>query len=208
MLAAWSRPQRRQCADLHLGPIQKQDVPIFVEDLSFLQGVIPIPVDGVVGLDLLRESAFVIDYPRRSISFGPLPALPDAIPLVMRDGLAFVQAAVNGSSALLMIDTAAPTLTMFGNAGRNPLDRTVSATTGRGRRIGEFAHEQVVLPSLKLGSAEYGRQTDGDCFGRPTGRQVRRTAEPSRTQGHARSHRPGTGRSSLRQVTAWLQESM
>ena len=146
-------------SSLHLGPIQKQDVPVFVVDLSFLQGVIPIPVDGVVGLDLLRESAFLIDYPRRSISFGPMPALPDAIPMVMRDGLAFVQAAVNGTSALLMIDTAAPTLTMFDRAGRNPLDRTVSATTGRVRRIGEFAHEQVVLPSLKLGSAEYGRQS-------------------------------------------------
>ena len=144
---------------VRVGPAEKQNVSVFVEDLSFLQPVIPVRIDGIVGLDVLGQGAFVIDYRRHSIDFGSLPALPDAVPLVMRGGLGFVQAAVNGVPAMLLVDTGAPMLTMFVGQGRNTAaDRTVAATQGRPRDIGQFAHRQVTLPSLRLGSAEFARQ--------------------------------------------------
>ena len=68
---------------LNFGPMQRDNVPVLIEDLSFLQKALPVRVDGVIGLDVLGQSAFVIDYASREIHFGPSAALPNSLPLRM-----------------------------------------------------------------------------------------------------------------------------
>jgi hypothetical protein len=80
---------------LQFGPIHRDNVRVLIEDLSFIQDALPFRIDAIVGLDLLGQSAFVIDYASREIRFGPAPAMPDSIPLQLKDGLAFVDATVN-----------------------------------------------------------------------------------------------------------------
>ena len=71
-----SVPAERSVApSLNLGPTQRNNVPVF-ENISFLQKALPVRVDGIIGLDVLGQSAFVIDYPARRIHFGAIPALP------------------------------------------------------------------------------------------------------------------------------------
>jgi predicted aspartyl protease len=73
----------------------------------------PVHVDGIIGLDVLGQSPFVIDYGARQIHFGSLPALPDPIPLHMTDGLAIIDAQVNELPAHLLLDTGASSLLLF-----------------------------------------------------------------------------------------------
>jgi hypothetical protein len=77
---------------LNLGPIRRENVPVLIEDLSFFQKALPVRIDGVIGLDVLGQSAFLIDYGARQIHFGSHVVLPISIPLRLVKGLAIVDA--------------------------------------------------------------------------------------------------------------------
>ena len=158
---------------LNVGPLQSNNVPVLLEDLSFLQKALPIRVDGIIGLDVLGQSAFVIDYPAHQIHFGPLPALPDAIPLHMAGGLPILDAEVNDLPAHLLLDTGASSLFLFARSTPGAVsDLRISAAHSSSDTIGESERRQVKLRSLRLGSANFRQEPafvvpDGSQGGHP-----------------------------------------
>jgi predicted aspartyl protease len=144
---------------LNFGPMQRDNVSVLIEDLSFLQKALPVRVDGVIGLDVLGQSAFVIDYASREIHFGPSAALPNSLPLRMKEGLAIVDAEVNHIPAHLLVDTGASSVILFARTTPGPIsDLKISAVQRRPDMIGDFDRKQVRLHSLKLGKAEFGQE--------------------------------------------------
>jgi hypothetical protein len=113
-------------------------------------------IDAVVGLDLLGQSAFEINYTARQILFGPVPLLANSLPLRLQAGLPIVEAQVNHLSAHLMVDTGASSLVLFEPSAPRPM--RVSEVRPTPGTIGEFDRKQVWLPSLKLGEAEFGKE--------------------------------------------------
>ena len=70
-------------------------------DLSFVQKVVPVHLDGIVGLDVLGGSPFTIDYTTREIRFGPFAGLASSTRMESKQGLPLVNATMNGQSVLL-----------------------------------------------------------------------------------------------------------
>ncbi len=144
-----------------------------IEDLSFLQKALPVRVDAIIGLDVLGQTAFVIDYAARQIHLGPLPALPDAIPLHMAGGLAIIDAQVNNLPARLLLDTGASSLFLFARSTPGAIsDVRVSAVQQSSDTIGESERKEVKLHSLRLGAAEFAQEPaflvpDGSHGGHP-----------------------------------------
>ena len=141
---------------LEVGPARRDNFHVLVEDLSFFQKALPVRIDAVVGLDLLGQSAFEIDYTARQILFGPVPLLANSLPLRVQAGLPIVEAQVNHLSAHLMVDTGASSLVLFEPSAPRPM--RVSEVRPTPGTIGEFDRKQVWLPSLKLGEAEFGKE--------------------------------------------------
>ncbi len=141
---------------LEVGPARRDNFHVLVEDLSFFQKALPVRIDAVVGLDLLGQSAFEIDYTARQILFGPVPLLSNSLPLRLQAGLPIVEAEVNHLSAHLMVDTGASSLILFEPSTPRPM--RVSEVRPTPGTIGEFDRKQVWLPSLKLGEAEFGKE--------------------------------------------------
>jgi hypothetical protein len=139
-----------------VGPAHRDSVTVLVEDLSFFQKALPVRIDAVVGLDLLGQNAFEIDYSARQILFGSVPVLSNELPLRLQAGLPVVEAQINHLSAHLMVDTGASSLVMFEPPAPRPM--RVSAALSSPGTIGEFDRKQVWLPSLKLGEAEFGKE--------------------------------------------------
>jgi hypothetical protein len=132
--------------DLRIGPVSRTDFPILIEDLSFVQKVVPVHLDGIVGLDVLGQSPFVIDYASRKIVFGPID-LPSLVPLQLDHGLAMLSAMVNERPAQLLLDTGAPSLILFRSAADAHV-RLVSSDS-----IGDHEEGALRLATLTLGSA-------------------------------------------------------
>jgi predicted aspartyl protease len=152
--AAWA-----SLPSLNFGPLQRENVSIQIVDLSFLQKSLPIRVDGIIGLDVLGQSPFVIDYVSRKIHFGASPALPNAIPLHVSNGLPIVDGEVNGVAASLLLDTGAPSLILFARNVAGPVAGLKVSTAQRSpESIGEFDHKQGTLHSLRLGETEFGKE--------------------------------------------------
>jgi hypothetical protein len=141
---------------LEVGPARRDNFPVLVEDLSFFQKALPVRIDAVVGLDLLGQSAFEIDYAARQILFGLVALLPNTLPLRLQAGLPVVEAQVNHLSAHLMVDTGASSLVMFERPAPRPM--RISEVRPSPGTIGEFDRKQVWLPSLRLGETEFGKE--------------------------------------------------
>jgi Aspartyl protease len=69
---------------LQFGAVRKENFPAVIEDLSFFDKALPVRVDAVIGLDVLGQVPFEIDYASGRILFGSIasleefPALADA----------------------------------------------------------------------------------------------------------------------------------
>jgi hypothetical protein len=142
---------------VQFGPVRKDGVRVLVEDLSFIQDSLPFRIDAIVGLDVLGQSAFVIDYASREIRFGPAPAMPDSVPLQMKDGLAFVDAVVNHTSVRLLVDTAAPSMVIFDELPESGLNGGGEQPSAK--KIGDFDRARTREISLRLGEVEFGRES-------------------------------------------------
>jgi predicted aspartyl protease len=141
---------------LQIGPTRRDNLPILIEDLSFFDKALPVRIDGVIGLDVVGQTAFEIDYSSRQINFGPIPSLKNSVRLWLRDGLPLVDATVNQASAHLLLDTGASSLILFDAKTSVPASPVkVSADQRSANMIGEFERKQVRLHSLRLGQAEF-----------------------------------------------------
>lgn len=157
---------------LEFGPLRRQNFPVSVQDLSFLEKALSVRIDAVIGLDLLGPSSFVVDYSSRAIQFGAAPELPISIPLRLEGGLAVVDAEMNHAPVRLLVDTGASSLMIFETrVPKTVSELKVSAIKHSTNLNGEFERKQVWLQGFQLGDAEFGLEAafvvhDGQDSGR------------------------------------------
>jgi predicted aspartyl protease len=140
---------------LHFGPLETENLPVLVEDLSFFQKALPLHIDAVIGLDVLGQTPFEIDYPSREIRFGSFSLPSNSLPFEIKAGLPIVNAELNHVSLHLLVDTGASALVLFGQSTPRPISpMRVSAVNS----IGETERKQVMLHSLRLGEIQFGQE--------------------------------------------------
>ena len=161
---------------VHFGEIAIGDVRL-KDQMGFATGIYEpsiegIPIDGMVGFELIRRMVTTIDYGRKLITFTdpakfmPTSALGAPVPFVFYDHLPFVAGEVAGLPAHFDIDTGSRSqidLTspfVKDNALRSRFSKGVSAVVGWG--VGGPSRSYMVrLASLKLGPL----QVDGAAAG-------------------------------------------
>jgi predicted aspartyl protease len=144
---------------LELGPIRRDNVNVLTEDLWFIQKALPVHIDAIVGLDVLGQSPFEIDYTSREIRFGPLPPLASSLPFRIRAGLPIVEAELNNFSVHLMVDTGASSLVLFKPRTPSPVSPLkIGSVQQSANTIGEVDRKVVRLQSVRLGQAEFGKE--------------------------------------------------
>jgi hypothetical protein len=147
-------------SSLQLGPLHKQDLRVLIEDLSFIEKWLPFRIDGIVGLDLLAQSPFVIDYPSRELRFGPTAPMPTSastsVPLRMDQGLPIVDAIVDRASVHLLLDTGAPSLVLFEQPPTPALPLANPQPPPGG--IGSFDRKSTRRITLQVGETQFGKE--------------------------------------------------
>ncbi len=143
-------------SSLQFGPILKKNVPVLIEDLSFVQQWLPVQIDGIVGLDVLGQGSFVIDYVSRELRFGPTVAMPLSTQLHMKAGLPIINATVNHSTVQLLLDTGAPSLVLFEQMPDTALGLQAALRERSASSIGSLDGKLEQRIDLKLGGVEFG----------------------------------------------------
>jgi hypothetical protein len=141
---------------IELGPLRVFHRPVLVRDLSTLSDSLLVHLDGIVGLDVLGQSPFEVDYRNRRIHFGHIPHLPIAIPLSTEQGLAIVDVEVNHATAHLLFDTGTPSLLIFRSKLPNFLLNLKEHRRKHDNKLKQNPQpERVSLPAFRLGEAEF-----------------------------------------------------
>jgi predicted aspartyl protease len=98
--------------ELQVGPIRKRSVPAFVLDLSYLKHF-GLSIDAIVGLDVLGEASFRLDYQARRLVIGEVAAGGIAISADDDWPLFLLDAEVEKQRVRLLVDTGAAGLVLF-----------------------------------------------------------------------------------------------
>jgi predicted aspartyl protease len=149
--------------EIAVGGVRLRDETGFATEI-YDKSIEGIPVDGMIGFELIRRMATQIDYGRRTITFtDPARFKPTdlgvAVPFVFYDHLPDVAGSIDGLPARFDIDTGSRSeidITSPFVAAHNlraKFGKGTSAVTGWG--VGGPARDYMVrLPSLKLGPVE------------------------------------------------------
>jgi hypothetical protein len=140
---------------LQLGPLQSKHLRVLVKDLSLFEQDIGVQIDAMVGLDVLRQSAFRIDYRERKLIFSATGALPFSVPLRWDTNKACIDVDVNGKRTPLLLDSGAADIMLFeqkfSELSNEPSMGWTSANLG-----GRFAIRQIRLKSLEMAGSDLG----------------------------------------------------
>src|ERR1700733_11613286 len=129
-------------SSLEIGPLKRSNLQVVTTDLSFFQKFFPVRIDAIVGMDVLGQGPFVIDYSARVIRFGLAPALPVSVPLRLDQGMAVFDVEIDHTPVHLVFDTGAGSIILFTKVtGQSP--RVKDPSTLAPQRIGDFQSKQV-----------------------------------------------------------------
>jgi predicted aspartyl protease len=106
--------QRVVLPDVDVGPIHAAGVEALVEDLAFIERILGVRIDALIGLDVLGRKSFSIDYAAGRLRFDPPPDAAVVWSNILKgDSYAAVEIELNGVPARLMVDTGVKHLILF-----------------------------------------------------------------------------------------------
>ena len=143
---------------LEIGPLKRSNLRVFTADLSFYEKVLPVRIDAIVGLDVLGQRPFVIDYPARVIRFEPAPALQVSLPLRLDQGLAVFDAEIDHTPVHLLFDTGAGSIVLFNKATPRSTGTKKDDPAEESRKTAASEEKKVWLRTLRLGAEEFGQK--------------------------------------------------
>jgi predicted aspartyl protease len=143
---------------LSLGPVRVDAVPVLSEDLSFLQKALGFKVHAIVGMDVLRNSSFTINYKTKEILFGSPESLTYSVPFDTDTPVVTVGMGFQGRRLRMVVDSGGPDLTLFRSrvsesAGLQTLGTETVADAG-----GTFQRTKVRISEVYIGKETVGAQ--------------------------------------------------
>jgi predicted aspartyl protease len=154
VLGGRTQGEEAHLSSIELGPLKRSNLPVVTTDLSFFQKLFPVRIDAIVGMDVLGQSPFVIDYSAREIRFGPLSALPVSVPFRLYEGMPVFAVEIDHTPAHLLFDTGAGSIILFTrDTSQSPKMKDPAILAPQ--RIGNFESKQVWLRTLRLGPEEF-----------------------------------------------------
>jgi len=147
---------KAELPSLNIGPLHRTDQKVIIGDLATLRSHLGIPIDGLIGLDVLGQSSFTIDYQHKEIVFG-VSEEANSIPYEADASLVLVKLLSGGKALRVLVDTGTPGLLLF----RSSVDHRLSGVKFLGgedmRNMGGWLRvDRVAIDDLGFGEKKLG----------------------------------------------------
>lgn len=136
---------------LDLGPIHATDVHMNVADLSWLEQLLSMPIAGLVGMDVLTQTTFRLDYDRKELQFGDVDDAGIPVRYDRRTHLALADATMQGQPVRLVVDTGTDMIVVYGHTWETLASATKVQGLPKSRSVATpVLTGQIVDPQLEL----------------------------------------------------------
>lgn len=143
-----------------VGPVRVEDVPVRVQDLSFIEKTLARRIDAVVGLDVLCTDSFSIDYRTKRLRFGPVRRTRSSVSFETGSPFVIVKALLDDNPVRLMVDTGTSVLVLFQSHLKRPIPQSAGTTaTATDVGGGDYRLQPMLIPDTHLGRQELGPLT-------------------------------------------------
>jgi len=144
--------------EIEIGSVRSQNMRVVVRDLGAISQEFGVRVDAMIGLDVLANRSFRIDYKRKTIVFGPVETLSWSAPMRQPAGMACVDVRIGGRLQRLLLDTGAGGFLLFANrvpwVSRNAGYLRQSTNLGGTFTLRQIKATEVMVGDQNLGSRE------------------------------------------------------
>jgi len=156
-----------------IGPIRAESLPVLAEDLSFFGKNLGHKVDAIVGMDVLRNSSFTLDYKNKEMLLGPVQSFSSYIPFDTETPVVTVRLRLPDRQLRLVVDSGTPDLMLFQSRVLNSAGFESLGTENVADLSGTFQRKKVRIPEVYLDKENVGpqiafiaddRKDDGDDF--------------------------------------------
>ena len=142
---------------LRLGPLTRDTVEMGVQDLSFLERDLGVRIDALIGLDVLSERSFHIDYAAKRLRFDDQPAGAGAASFASGPPFVTVEMQMENQPVRLLVDTGASGLILFGGPVASQLRELPPTAAANGASItGRIRMREVQITNARLGNTDLG----------------------------------------------------
>jgi Aspartyl protease len=151
--------ERVTAPSVKVGPAHVTELPMIVKDLHFAEEALGTTVDAMIGLDVLGESPFTIDYEARKLIFGPVDSSFVTVSYSLGLTYAIVPLHIQRETLGILVDTGASNLVLFQSGVENcrPAIHTVGRETWTNMG-GEMPVARAQLVDTYLGAVPWGNR--------------------------------------------------
>lgn len=156
-----------------IGPIRAESLPVLAEDLSYFGKNLGHKIDAIVGMDVLRNSSFTLDYQKKEMLFGPVQSFSSYIPFDTDTPVVTVRLRFLNRRLRIVVDSGTPDLMLLqsrvlDSGGFESLGTEIVADVS-----GTFQRNKVRIPEVYFDQENLGpqiafiaddRKDDGDDF--------------------------------------------
>lgn len=155
-VSAWGRSVRATeatVAEIRMGELRFSGIDVRIADLPVLTGL---QLDGLIGLDFLRQSPVTIDFRSQTIQFGSNRTLQNSLRFYPGFPFIPINLKVQGEVLRVVVDTGAAGLMLYGKAirGRFKFPRN-GRTETRPYAGGRCKMDTVLVQRLTLGESSW-----------------------------------------------------
>ena len=169
-----ARVERVVLPSLQVGSSRAESLPGLVQNLSFVDTVVGIRIDAIVGLDFLGQSSFTLDYESKKIVFGPIEGMSLVVPFKTGAPVVTVEVRLNGEPVRLLVDTGSRDLLLFERQLPEGLKRLPTGNIDQSFNSAarSFETKEILVSKVQLGSVDRGLRkalliSDGEFFCQP-----------------------------------------
>jgi hypothetical protein len=130
---------------LKIGPLQVGPLPVAVANLSQVEHDLGFFIGGIVGMDVLENTDFLLDYEKKWLQFGDAPNRGIPVPVDEHSGMATMEVLIDKARVRMLVDTGSEAIVLLGGGfpGQLPLDLKVASQKG-----GSLAEDKATIQAF------------------------------------------------------------
>jgi hypothetical protein len=146
--------------ELTLGPVRVESLPVQVKNLAQLEHDLGIPIAAIIGMDVLSQSSFHLDYEKREIEFGAISGQGIPVPFDARTGIAIAHLTLEGRPVRMLVDTGSDQLLVLGGNLAGPLQFALRITAQQGASVAQnnMAVEEFAARDIQFAGQHFSRE--------------------------------------------------